>query len=671
MEEERYSKDNILEYPKLAPTRHYESKNPKPWRPPARQIPQRDPLLDNLDDLDNLKKICDLLPPDLGMTIQAITDVLSKHTQGLIIMRIEHDIKHPPGGPVVPRGHTYTPGSPEDTRKPGTWEGPEDPDHPHPPEYEPGKYNPPKIPEFVPEPGHKPKYEFDEQEHHGRHEEYNPSHPGEPGYVPPEKGTYDRKPIGPGDKIGPGKEIWPPAHSEYGKGGFREDHQYIYIPADKTTDEYDVIVPEDRQDIIEDPDVDDIFSAAPDVEISIEPTESLVDLSRKGYMQDDADIKEHYSTTMTQISQRFFQVMTALAEDGNFLDYSDLMQDFDGTAVKTADPSQQHLIDEICRNQVLYDQKLRQMNLTHTPEKTLIMTRAMTAAEGERERYLGEDYKTNMPTISSGLSNDLLQKAREDSEKKYKEAAYNMYKFLDSATKYTNAMLNMKIDSAIAKAQLANTGSDIFAVTPPPQPLADHVDDNFDTTVKYQEKTQKFIDEQKKDSKKGSEVDNGSSGGNSTPGKAVANVGELGTGAIDPKSVWDALHKAGYNDIATAAIMGSIMQESRFSPSADNGSHHGLAQWDHSGRWAALSEWAGQNGKNPDDGGTQVEYIIYEACNVRYPEECCPDGMNQYGSVWDASEAWLKWFEGALGQQDQERADFGQGFYEQYSGKKS
>lgn len=489
MPEDRYGANNILAYPELKPTRHYESQNPPKYQRPTKKIVRRDPHLDNLDDLDNLYKICDLLPPDLAETIRAITDVLSKHTQGLILMRIKHDILHPelPKPPsreytTEPKdhpegGHATTPDIPEDIPIPKTVPGEGTPDTPPPTWNYDHKVTPGKPDENEPS---KPEHHETDVTPHNEHHE-------------------------------PGSEIWPPAHWEYGKGGRDDKDHDVYITGKDNTETYDVVVTGKDEESSEDAEIDDIFSAEPEFELNIAPTESLVDLARKGFEQDDADIKEHYTTMMTQASQRFFQVMTALAEDANMLDYSDLMQDFDGTAVTTEDANQMHLIDEICMNDVLYDQKLRQMNLTHTPEKTLVMTRAMTAAEAERERYLSEDYKTNMPTISAGLSNDLLQKAREDSDKKYKEASYNMYKFLDSAAKYTQTMLNLKIDSAIAKAELSNTGSDIFAFTPPPQPLPDNVDDNFEATAKQGDAVQKFIDDQKKDSKKGSEVDNGSS----------------------------------------------------------------------------------------------------------------------------------------------------------------
>lgn len=95
---------------------------------------------------------------------------------------------------------------------------------------------------------------------------------------------------------------------------------------------------------------------------------------------------------MTNIIQRFFQLMNTIADEANMPDYSYLLHDFDGTAVKAPDPNHQHLIDTICRNQLIRDQKLRLLHKTHNAANTLIMTRGFSVAEGKRERYLAERY---------------------------------------------------------------------------------------------------------------------------------------------------------------------------------------------------------------------------------------------------------------------------------------
>ena len=584
----------------------------------------------------------DLLPPDLAKTIRAITDTLAKHTQGLILMRIRQELKKHPTNQV-----------------------PEDKPNPHnsiviPTKAKPKTDNVTTIPKTHTPDGTKwttKGYEYDGPTPGKSHDS------GTSGYGPQDF-HYE------GYDVPSVPDVWPPKRDTWGTGEHQETTKTIYDSPGDSSDGWGFDGQPQNDTSYTDAYIEDIFSAEPEVEIEIAPTESLVDLVRKGYLQDDADIKEHYTTMMSQLSQRFFQVMTALAEDSSMLDYSNLMEDFDGTAVTTSDPNQQHLIDEICRNQVLYDQKLRQMNLTHTAEHTLVMTRAMTAAEGERERYLGEDYKTNMPTLSAGLSNDLLQKAREDSDRKYKEAAYNYYKYLDSATKYTNTMLNMKIDSAIAKAELANAGSDIFAVTPPPEPLPDNVDDNFDTVNKYQDKQQKMIDEQKKDSKKASELDdginiNGTSSSSSSNSAAGINSGSLGGGNVDPAIVFKYLRKVGYDAGAACGIMGNIQQESGFNTGADAGvADFGLCQWT-STRQDNLKALATQTTRSPLDAGCQLDFLWQELQDY---SDLLPSSLNgtDAGAV---AQIFEQSFERAGVPLMEHRIAYAQGFFQQFGGQ--
>lgn len=328
-------------------------------------------------------------------------------------------------------------------------------------------------------------------------------------------------------------------------------------------DSYNTIKPTTYDDTRTDD--DDIFSTKPAFKIQIIPSNSLVRVAQNAYEQDDLDIKNYYIGRMTDISSRFFQIMTTLAMEAGMPDYSYLMQDFDGTAVKTDDPNQQHLIDMISKDQIIYDQKLRQMNLTHTARNTLIMTRGLTAAEGQRERYLGERYKENLNDTASAMSNDMLQRSREQAEAKYQNAAYNLYKYLDGATKATNTLLNLKIDEAAAKTQLANTGSDIYAYTPPTPATENHIDDNFETSVKAEDKGQKFVDEQKKDSVTGKEASsggataNGSGGSGSSGWNGQVSPGFDGEGA-QAFIAWYApivvkvLKEKGYNLPASACI---------------------------------------------------------------------------------------------------------------------
>lgn len=268
----------------------------------------------------------------------------------------------------------------------------------------------------------------------------------------------------------------------------------------------------------------DVFSKKPVFKLQLDPKKSLVQLSREADASDDNAIKKYYTSKMIQISMRFFTVMCTLSDEAHMPDYSYLMMPFDGTAVSTTDPNQRHLIDKICKNQVTYDQRERQMNKTHTAKNMLIMTRGRASAEAQRERYFEEQYKKQQPTYSSTFSNDLLEASRAEANEKYQQSSYNMFKFLDSATKITNSLLNTTIDSATAKSQLSQTGSDIFAQTPPPAATPDHIDDNFDETNKMNDKAKKMIADQKKNA-----VAGGSGGG----GPVGSHPTKLGTGTVD------------------------------------------------------------------------------------------------------------------------------------------
>ena len=173
---------------------------------------------------------------------------------------------------------------------------------------------------------------------------------------------------------------------------------------------------------------------------------------------------------------------------------------------------------------------------------------------------------------------------------------------------------------------------------------------------------------------RGADANSTSDGGSSGGGYTGKSSGALGSEAMDPKKCWDILRGHGYSEIATAAIMGNIRQESTFNPKADSESHRGLAQWDISGRWAALEEWAKSANRDPYDGGTQIDYIVYEANNIRYTSECGLSGMNAIVDLAKANRQWVAYYEGATDghggyQEEAERLRFAQEFYDAYHKK--
>lgn len=522
MAEERYDRHDILAIPDLTPKRSYESDGIV--QAPGLQTPIQKPVreLKVIDDLDELTSLADLLPPEIGDIIRDINKVLSEDSQGKLIIAIEQGGFPPPItiippstppegiGPVNFPPISGGPGS--ETWGPGTGlpsNGGGEIDGPGSETWEPGTGLPGSI---------------------GGGTEGPEGEMGGPGTSSPGSGGSTSGGPGSGTEH-PG--TWPSEQEGSGGGGPGSETKGPGIE----TKGYGTSHPTDGTWIIGgqhepndgDYDVDDIFSAPPTFTVELEPTDSLVDLARKAYRDDDLDIKADYVAKMTQNIARFYQVMSTLAVDGGMPDYSYLMREFDGTAVSTSDANQRHLIDYICKNQIIYDQRLRQMNLTHTAENTLVMTRGFSAAEAQRERYFGEKFKANMNDTASTLSNDILEKERQNANKKYKEAAYNMYKYLDSAAKYTNALLNIRIDEAAAKVQLSNTGSDIYAITPPPPPTADNIDDGFETTQKQTEIGEKYVEEAQKDSVMGYQASGGgasySGGGNYTSNTNIPSVG--------------------------------------------------------------------------------------------------------------------------------------------------
>ena len=390
--------------------------------------------------------------------------------------------------------------------------------------------------------------------------------------------------------------------------------------------------------------ITDIFSDDPIFTISSQPIGSLVDLSRKAYLQDDADIKKYFTSRMIDMSHRFFQVMDTIATEAGMPDHSYLMQNFDGTAVKTTDPNKQHLIDYISKSQIIYDQKERFMNKTHTAKNTLIYMRSMNSSEAQRERYLAEEYSDDVSTYAKDFSNDILEKSRNIADDNYKQSAYSFFKYLNSATELTNTMLNMKIDEGAAKAELAASGSDIYAFTPPPAPTTWNIDDNKQAVDDVTKKTQEAVESQAKDAVTAAQaLSGGGTNGSFIGGASVDLGGGVGTGSVEAAQIYQLLRKCGYNKIAACGIMGNIEQESTFNTRARNSDGYtGLCQWDPTGRWANLVRYAQSKNKDPYDASTQIEFMYSEAVNTN---GCSTNELNAHSTPEEAAVVWDTKFE--------------------------
>lgn len=385
----------------------------------------------------------------------------------------------------------------------------------------------------------------------------------------------------------------------------------------------------------------DIFGEDSDYDLDINDQESLYSLAYNAFIRDYNDVAKEYTSSMEQVIHRFFQSMLTLADDADMPDYTYLMEDFDGNAVEVTDKDLYHARDYTVKLQKLRESDTRLMQKEFTAENTLLRGRGWLSAEKQRERYLKANYKVNTSTLCATMGNNALYESRATSEEQYDQGMTNMYKYLNSSTITMGDALDKRINEAALKGELALNGVDIYAKTPEPLP-SDTSGLDLNDTSDAEDALGEAIDANATYSM---EEDVSS-----------FDVGIIGGGNIEPKTCWNILRQAGYNDFATAGILGNIQQESGFNSAASNGGAYlGLAQWDKNGRWASLVQYAQGKGKDPADGGTQMEYLIYEANNLRYPDECGTAGMNSCPDIASAVHKWLVYFEGAAGQEEGER----------------
>lgn len=119
--------------------------------------------------------------------------------------------------------------------------------------------------------------------------------------------------------------------------------------------------------------------------------------------------------------------------------------------------------------------------------------------------------------------------------------------------------------------------------------------------------------------------------------------------------------KQGFSPEQSAGIVGNFQVESspKLDPKADNGSHRGIAQWDTKpdGRYAGLVKFAAAKSPpgDPETLGVQLEYVMDELGRQWKP---AAEDLKKQTTTAGASDSWLKFFEGAVGQMDKERRDF-------------
>lgn len=210
-------------------------------------------------------------------------------------------------------------------------------------------------------------------------------------------------------------------------------------------------------------DIPSLFSEPETINLRIEMPKTLVQLIQDDYNKDIIQLQEDYLERLQMIMRQYYQQMLMLVADSGVESVKELIQEFDGnTVVIPPGNSLEHCRDHIVRSQIVRKQKTSLFKKTHTVDETIMHLRAWHAAEAQRERYYGEEYKDSSEYTQSH-SNALLREARADYDKRYKNALYNTYKYLNSSAIVLNDILDDSVKEAQAKAMLIKNGVDIYA----------------------------------------------------------------------------------------------------------------------------------------------------------------------------------------------------------------
>lgn len=112
------------------------------------------------------------------------------------------------------------------------------------------------------------------------------------------------------------------------------------------------------------------------------------------------------------------------------------------------------------------------------------------------------------------------------------------------------------------------------------------------------------------------EIDRGKESGEKTTGEEEPGGSPTLTGNTNAEKVFRYLvDKEGFTPEAAAGVIGNLMQESGVNPKSrqnGGGPGRGIMQWTESERWASLSAWANNSGKDPWALETQVQWMIKE-----------------------------------------------------------
>jgi hypothetical protein len=112
------------------------------------------------------------------------------------------------------------------------------------------------------------------------------------------------------------------------------------------------------------------------------------------------------------------------------------------------------------------------------------------------------------------------------------------------------------------------------------------------------------------------------------------------SGSSSAEKVMHYLMSQGLTGAQAAGIAGNLQQESGFNPSADNGSHHGIAQWDKQNRWPRVSAYISSIGMDLNTLEGQLVGLKWEAEQRGDWKQ-----IQSAGSVQASALKWLERFE--------------------------
>lgn len=151
-------------------------------------------------------------------------------------------------------------------------------------------------------------------------------------------------------------------------------------------------------------------------------------------------------------------------------------------------------------------------------------------------------------------------------------------------------------------------------------------------------------------------------------------------GSTNAEIAWNYFKSLGFNDYATAGILGNLEQESGIDPLKyqSNGPGRGICQWEVGGRFELLCAFANSKGTDWTDMKTQLDFLWYELNGGDATTKSILDrnygginGLKNASSIEWAVEAFEKSFERAGTPRMSTRISYAYSYYNTYSKGKS